>query len=237
MSEGTLIVSRAVNLFPDIKKFYEEKGFKKVTVTDSEKDGLNRLISELDPELLIMDSKFYQAGTPYMMGEIKKVFPKLNTAAVSGEGYPLFLAVYFVWYGVKSYLDLWDGRKEFEKGLQIIRAGDEYRSPKLKAIIDAIEEPDMKDKLTIRLMECLIMLCCGFKNIRIGEYLHISKKTVECHLQNLYNIFNVNSREEMVSMAWRLGLITKDDMQFYDDRIIKIPLPRWAETKKLIDRR
>ena len=75
------------------------------------------------------------------------------------------------------------------------------------------------------------MLCCGFRTSRIGENLQISKSTVENHMQCLYDIFHVKNREEMVAMAWRLDLVTKDDIQFYDDRIFDFPLPDWAIAK------
>jgi DNA-binding CsgD family transcriptional regulator len=95
---------------------------------------------------------------------------------------------------------------------------------------------DLDRNTSKRLLECLVMLCCGFKTERIGDNLHVSKKTIENHLQCLYDTFHVDSREEMVAMAWRLELVTKEDIQFYDDRVIDFPLPDWAEAKKQLDR-
>ena len=231
MADGTFIVSRAVELHPEIKDYYEGLGFKNITVTASEKDGLDRLIEQEDPSLLIMDCNFYDAGTPYMMGQLIKNHPDLNTAVFSETGYPLCLAVYFIWYGVNSYVNLWEGRKEFEKGLKQVCEGKKYISPKLQNIINNYEEPDLDSNLTKRLMECLIMLCCGFKNKRIGDRINISKKTVENHLQRLYDTFNVSSREEMASVAYRLKLVTEDDMKFYNDRTFDNPLPYWAKIR------
>ena len=97
--------------------------------------------------------------------------------------------------------------------------------------------PDVNQKITKRLKECLIMLCCGFKTESIGKNLHISKSTVENHLQTLYDIFHVDGREALVSMAWCLEIVTKEDIQFYDNKIINFPLPDWAVEKRNYNRR
>ena len=238
MAGGTLIVSRAVNLFTDIKKFYEDLGFKGVTVTDIDKDGLNMLIKELNPQLLIMDSRFYEAGTPFMLGEILKLFPDQYTAVVSGDNYPLGKAIFFIWHGVKNYVCLWDGSAEFKKGLCCIRDKKEYISHGLQKYMETTdEEPDINKKITMKQMDCLIMLCCGFRVKQIGKTLQITKSTVENYLNALYEIFHVSNSHEMVSLAWKLDLVTKDDMKFYDDRAIKFPLPAWAERRKNLNRR
>ena len=238
MAEGTLIVSRAVKLFPDIQKFYEDLGFKKVTVTATEKDGLNLLIIEKDPEILLMDSRFYEAGTPFMLGEIVKMFPDLYTAAVSGDNYPLGKAIFFYWHGVNSYVNLWEGSAEFNKGLRCVKEKKEYNSPSLLNLIETTDgSPDVDKRITMKQMDCLILLCCGFRVKTIGKNLHITKSTVENYLNSLYEIFHVGNSHEMVSLAWKLELVTKDDMQFYDDRTIKFPLPKWAEERRNINRR
>jgi len=129
--------------------------------------------------------------------------------------------------------------EEYKKGLRIIRDGEKYVSPTLKLLLENPANRPCVDKnqnITKRHKECLLMLCCGYKTASIGEKLHISKSTVENHLQCLYNIFHANSREEMIAIAWRLDLVTKDDLQFYDDRTINLrtygsTLPDWAEAK------
>jgi len=235
---GTLFVSRAVNLHPEYKQELESLGFRNVTVTAVEKDGLNMLIEEMKPRLLMMDSRFYEIATPYMMGEIIKLFPKLNTAAVSLDDYPLNRAVYFQFHGVKSYVDKWEGMKEFNKGMRLIRDGEQYISPMLQKAMSRINVwPDVNNKMTKRLLECLLMLCCGYRVQRMCDKLHLGRSTVENYLHRLYEIFSVEGREEMVALAWRLHLVTDDDIKFYDDRILDFTLPDWAEQKKQIDRR
>jgi hypothetical protein len=76
------------------------------------------------------------------------------------------------------------------------------------------------------------MLCSGLAPEMIGEVLHISRKTVHNHLASLYKNFHAKNREEMVAMAWTLGLVTKDDIRFYGGKIDYSPFSEWAEAKK-----
>jgi DNA-binding NarL/FixJ family response regulator len=173
-----------------------------------------------------------------MMGQIVKLFPDLKTAAVSTDNYPLTQAIFFKWRGVKAYINKWEGSDEFLKGMKLFRDGEEYFSPMLQTLIDNTEVyTDIDRNISKRLLECLIMLCCGFKTTRIGDNLQISKSTVENHLQCLYDTFHVVNREEMVAMAWRMELFTKEDIQFYDNRVIDFPLPDWAVVKKQLDKK
>jgi DNA-binding NarL/FixJ family response regulator len=238
LSGGTLAVSRAVKLFPYYKKCLEDTGFEDVEITGEEKDSLNTVINELKPRLVLMGSGFYHAGTPYMIGQHLRRFPKLNIAAVSLGEFPDSLAVWLIWRGAKSYVNLWEGYEEFRYGLREVRAGKPYISPGVQKLIDRFPEwPETKDKVTKRDREVLTMLCDGYLPEDIGSSLHITRNTVNGDLKKMYRMFHVNNREGMAALAWELGLVTKKDMFFYrrkrdDNR----PLPEWAAVKLKMDR-
>jgi DNA-binding NarL/FixJ family response regulator len=234
---GVLALSRAVGLHTEIKKQLEELGFKDVTVTDKENDELNTIICNKDPRLVMIDSWFYQDGTSCRIGELVKLFPKLNIAVVSVHDFPASRAQWFIWDGAKSYLNLWEGSEEFQRGLRVVREGGRYISPKVQKLIDHRDEwPDTKSKTTKRQKECLVMLCCGIIPLQIGELLNISKRTVDNHLNSLYRTFHVGSREEMVALAWEMELVTTKDIHLYNRKKERLPLPEWAEVKRKCDR-
>jgi len=119
MNGGTLMVSRAVNLHPLIKKRLEALGFENVTITGADYDGLNMVIRDIKPRLMLIGSAFYDCSTPYMMKELLKIFPKLNIAALSVlNSYTARRAVDFIFNGVRSYLNILEGFEEFHRGLQ-----------------------------------------------------------------------------------------------------------------------
>jgi DNA-binding NarL/FixJ family response regulator len=152
--------------------------------------------------------------------------------------FPDSIAAWFIFYGVRSYLNLWEGYEEFHKGLQLVRQGAEYISPQVKEIIDLFPEwPNTNNKMTRRLMEILVLLCNGFKAESIGEELHLSRKTVYNHMDRLFNAFNTKNRDELVARAWELELVTQKDIRFLDRRQEPERLPEWATAKQRINRK
>jgi DNA-binding NarL/FixJ family response regulator len=233
-----LVVSRAINLFPYYKKQLEDLGFEGVEMTSEEKDSLNMLIGDKKPRLVIADSRFYQAATPFMLGQIRKLFPELRIAAVSLYEFPDSIAAWFIFHGVKSYVNLWDGYEEFYHAMKEVREGREYISPRVKEAIDRFREwPDTNNEATNRLMEILVLLCNGFTADSIGKELQLSRKTVYNHMDRLYAAFNAACRDEMVAKAWILHLVTEKDISFLDRRNEAAPLPEWAAAKQNIERR
>jgi DNA-binding NarL/FixJ family response regulator len=233
MPGGTLIVSRAIKLFPYYRRRFLELGFTNVEITGEEKDSLNSVINELNPRLLIVGSGFYHAGTPYMMGLLLKLFPKLNMAAVSIGEFPDDLAAWFIWYGVKSYVNLWEGEEEFYHGLREVQNGKTYIAPQVQRVIDSVSVwPKTNDTVTKRHMAVLVLLCRGFSFDSIGETLHISRNTVNFHAKVLRRMFHVKNRDGLVSMAWELGLVTAKDMWFHEREKETGPLPEWAAVKR-----
>ena len=235
MTGGTLVISRMVRLQDRLKGRFEELGFTNVTVTGQEKDSLNYVINEVKPRLVIIGSGFYKAGTPYMMGRLLKDFPNLRIAAVTITEYSDDTATWFMWYGVKSYANLCEGYEEFHKGLQDIRQGKEYVAPTVQRLLDESHEwktPTVNNPK--RQKEVLMLLCNGFSTNDIGDCLQISRRTVEGHLDELYNTFCAHTREELISNAFYLGVVTRDDLCFYRKSKAPAPaaLPMWAVIKQ-----
>jgi DNA-binding NarL/FixJ family response regulator len=230
-------VSRARKLFPHYKKYLEDLGFKDVEATGEERDSLNMVINELKPRLMLVGSAFYQAATPFRMGQLHKRFPKLNIAAVSLHEFLDSLAAWFIWHGVKSYVNYWEGIEEFYQGLQAVREGKEYISPPVKELINLFPVwPQTYNDTTKRLLGVLVLLCNGFPAESIGAELQLSRKTVYNDMDRLYATFHVRNRDELVAKAWELQLVTEKDMRFFDRRGEPEPLPEWAAVKQKTNR-
>jgi DNA-binding NarL/FixJ family response regulator len=209
-----------------------------VDITGEEKDSLNRVINEKKPDLVVVGSGFYKAGTPYMMRRLLKSFPKLNIVVVNVGDFPDDLAAWFIWRGVKSYVNVGEGYEEFHLGLQEVRQGRPYISPNVQRLMDGFSEwPRTPNDVTRRQMEVLILICNGFIPDSIAGTLHVSRATVNWHLRELYNTFHTDNREELVKTAFTLKLVTDRDLIFYDREMVIDPLPEWAVIKQKINRR
>jgi DNA-binding NarL/FixJ family response regulator len=197
MRGGVLLVSRHANLLPFYKTFFEGIGFRDVHTTGKEKDGLNMVINELKPRNIFIESSFYSIATPYMVGLLHKKFRKINITAVTTDDFPDNMAVWFLFHGAKSYVNLLDSVDELKKGLIQIRNGENYISHSVQDIINKITEwPECNSKVTKRQKEILFMICNGYSRERIGEQLHIARTTICFHIQDLLHKFHVHSKEE-----------------------------------------
>jgi DNA-binding NarL/FixJ family response regulator len=238
MAGGTLVISRTKQLFPFFKMFLEKVGFSNVMVTGEEKDSLNFVISEVKPTLLLIESTFYQCGTPYMTGRLLKLFPKLNCAIVSISEYPDDLAAWFIWYGVRSYINFREGYDEFLNGLQEVKNGKNYIAPQVKNLIEEYHEwPRNNTNVPKREMEIFLMLCNGFDAKNIGKNLYITQRTVQWHINELYRIFHAHNKEELMKTALCLDIFNKDDLNFYGKPNPVKKLPDSAVLKQTINKR
>jgi DNA-binding NarL/FixJ family response regulator len=230
---GTLLVSKAKLLYPDFQLYLEQAGFRNVIITGEESEALNMKINELKPKTILIDGDFNQAATPFIVGEIHSRFPDYDVVAYAVNNFPLTIAAWFIWYGAKSCLHLWaNGLDEFKRGLREVKNGNEYISPVIQSILDLFPEwPEMKDHVTRRQFECMILLCCGLNAEGIAREMHVTRRTIDTNLNALFNIFHVHSKEELISFAWVSGLVNKEDLRFYrKDKYLK--MPDWAIVKQ-----
>jgi DNA-binding NarL/FixJ family response regulator len=238
MADKTLLVSRAVKLYQTFRNFLDELGFNDFYFTSHEMDALFFMIREVKPKMVFIDSNFYQAATPCFVGELTKQFPKLNVAAVAYNDYPLYLSSWFVWHGAKSCVHLWaDGLDNFKYGFREINKGRNYITPAIQDVMNLFPEcPDTKNHITNRQYECLVLLCNGFNADSIASELNLSRKTIDCTLSAMFNIFHVHTKEALMAYAWASGLVSKQDLRFYQkDKDLKVP--EWAKAAMVTNKK
>jgi DNA-binding NarL/FixJ family response regulator len=230
---GTLLVSRAVLLHSDHKKKLEDLGFSNVTVTAVDKDGLNMLINQLKPDILIIGSRFYKSATPYMTALLRRKFKDLNIAAVSINEYPADLAVKFVVNGINSYVNYLDGIDQFYRGLKEMSKGKNFVSPSVRERMETCGElPPPALELTEREIEVLRLLCNGFTSMEIANELYISKRTVEFHKAALFNRLGTRNENELIRVALYLGIIKVDELDFYGGDFALLPKQKAGANNK-----
>jgi DNA-binding NarL/FixJ family response regulator len=195
-------------------------------MTAADKDGLNFIINDLNPDLVIIGAGFYKCATPYMMSMLLREHPDLNIAAVTHSEYPTDLAMWFNFDGVKSYITLLDGAEEFYEGLKCIREGKSYVSA-------SVEErkkqgdytPPPVKPLTRRQLEVARCLCNGFTSIETGNVMGISESTVNNHKTEMYATLNIRNENEIIRTVLDIGLISYDELIFFGGNFSLNPKP------------
>jgi ATP/maltotriose-dependent transcriptional regulator MalT len=61
-------------------------------------------------------------------------------------------------------------------------------------------------RLTKRQIEVLTLIAQGYSNKEAADLLRVSKRTIECHLANIYDKLQVNNRTQAFRAATHLGL-------------------------------
>jgi len=226
MKGGILVVSRAVNNHKYFKQQLENKGYKNVVVTAVEKDGLNLIINEMKPDLMIMSARFYQCSTPYMMGLIREEFPNLNMAAVCFDDYPADLGMYFIVNGVKSYFNMHEGIDQFMQGIDYILKGKIFVSEIVKKRIEMRKSlPKAAKILAQNKIEVIRCICNGYQKKEIADNLYISLSTVENYREEIYRSLNVRNVDELFRAALRLRLVTEEELIFCHKNFTLKPYP------------
>jgi DNA-binding NarL/FixJ family response regulator len=234
MAGGTLVVSREVNNHLYYKDHLVAIGFDDVRFTALEKDALNFLIREIKPKLLIMDARFYQGCTPFLMGELRKIFPKIKMAALCIGEYPAETAMYFILNGVSSYLSSFDGFEQFFNGLKEICKGGECVSPEVleRIYLRKGTYPMPAGKISDRHKEVIRLICCGWKDSDIADVLHISRRTVDNHKTDIFTSLNVNSSNELIRAALTLEITTLEEIHFCPKGYTVNPKPKNKNNKE-----
>ena len=226
------MVSHSINNHKYFKQYLEGKGKKNVMVTDANKDGLNSIINDMVPDLLIMSARFYQCCTPYMMGLLKKKFHELNMAALCFDEYPADLGMYFIVNGVKSYFNMFEGIEQFNAGLAKILEGREFISEVVKERIKIRKDyPKAANKLPQKLVEVIRCICNGFKKYEIADNLWLSERTVENYREEIYRCLNVRNIAELYSAALELHFVTEEELVFRHRKFTVKPFPKKSKTK------
>jgi len=224
---GTLMVSRDVNNQRHIKQRLEDLGFDNVCVTAHDRDALHSLIRDMKPDILMMGAKFYDYSTPYMMGELKKKFPKIKMAALSLERYPEDLAMNFIVNGIQSYITAFEGIEVWRKGLDEIKKGKQYVAASVQKRIDLREEYPMAAATITKIQtEVLRLSCCGYLEDEITAVLQISRRTLDTHKKNIHRSLNVRNYAEMVRAAYATGIVNPDVVNFSAGDMILPPRPK-----------
>ena len=74
----------------------------------------------------------------------------------------------------------------------------------LNEVPSTLRQSCLGNKITKREFEVLLLVESGLHNHEIASRLFVSTNTIKRHLDNLYAKFNVNSRTELVAIAYRM---------------------------------
>jgi len=178
-----------------------------------------RLVSELQPDVVIMDIAMPKLSGIEATRQIKMLCPStavLVLTAYDNDQYVFALLE----AGAAGYL-LKDVRsQELIDAIRAVNAGESILHPAItRKVINRFafraQEPKPEEKkldqLTEREMEVLKLAAKGMTNKDIAHHLTLSTRTVHTHLSNIFSKMQVGSRTEAILFALKEGRLSLED--------------------------
>jgi len=170
------------------------------------------LVSDLNPNVVIMDLSMPGTGGIQATQQLKEIHPDISVLILTVHEDDCLLRE-AINCGASGYILKRAVETELINAIRSVYRGDVYIHPAMtRALLGetpADEELDTSDAVTLtrREVEVISLIAQGYSNQQIASLLTISVRTVESHRANLMKKLNLHSRVELVRYAAKHGLL------------------------------
>lgn len=170
-----------------------------------------RLLSQQPPDVAVLDIRMPELSGIELTKRIKQHYPQVRILILSAyDDEPYVLALLRA--GADGYILKSAQGDDLVRAVKQVHAGKSVLDPEIAAkVVATLTHPQQVEPLSERELEIVRGVAKGRTNREIARDLHISDRTVQGHLANVFSKLHVNSRTEMVTVALQRGLITLDD--------------------------
>jgi NarL family two-component system response regulator LiaR len=177
-----------------------------------------KLVTELQPDVVIMDIAMPKLSGIEATKRIKELFPStavLVLTAYDNDQYVFALLE----AGAAGYLLKNVHGDQLVEAIRAVNAGESVLHPTIaRKVVNRFarrpkepEEEKELDQLTEREMEVLKLAAKGMTNAEIAHILSLSVRTIQTHLSNIFSKMQVGSRTEAILHALKKGWLTLED--------------------------
>lgn len=194
----------------------QQPGLQVVGQAASGEEALS-LVSELKPDLVVMDMRLPGRNGIDTCREIRALHPNTEVIILSSFAEPQTVTGAFM-AGAKGYVlkDLENHR--LIQAIQTVAAGGSALDPTLGTTLaqgmqafaqGKLGSPQEAEPLTKQEQAILKLVAKGLTNREIGEALHLSDKTVRNYLSEFMHRHNLHNRAEAAAFAVQRGLVSE----------------------------
>jgi len=190
-----------------VREFLEDEP--DITVIGEATNGQQavELAIALQPDIVVMDIKMPQLSGVDATKRIRTDAPKVRVLALTAyDDDPYIFGLLEA--GASGYVLKTAESSELVRAIRAVAAGQSALDPAIAPrLIARVAHPSSSEEpLTERELEVLRLAARGLTNKQIGHDLHISDRTVQNHLANIYAKLGAASRTEAVTAGLQRGL-------------------------------
>ena len=196
----------------------DEEGLEIVGEASNGEEAI-QLVTDVKPDVILMDIAMPKLNGIEATRQIRIISPKtriLILSAYDDDEYVFALLK----AGATGYLLKNVGGDELVKAIRTVSKGEPVLNPvvAMKVVnyfrLGDKEPPSTEEtpQLTERELSIIRLAAKGLTNKDIAENLHLSYRTVEGHLRDIFNKLGVGSRTEAVLQGLRMGWFTLEEL-------------------------
>jgi two-component system response regulator NreC len=178
-----------------------------------------RCVSDLEPDLVLMDLSMPKMSGIDAIREIKKSFPHTKVIALTVHEKEEYILA-SLQAGADGYVLKDATRAELMTAIRTVLDGKRFLSPGVsEKVIEgylegkrAGEPKSIWETITPREREILKLVAEGYKNKEIADQLCISVKTVDKHRTNLMRKLDLHTVSALTAFAIEKGLVAKSNI-------------------------
>ncbi len=175
-----------------------------------------RMVSELAPDVVLMDLVMGGIGGVEATRQVKQVSPHSQIIVLTSyhDDEYIFPALRA---GALSYVLKDVGPEELAETVRKAARGESVLHPRVAArVVQEIrgarrDTPNLFTDLSDRELDVLRLIADGLSNAAIAEKLIISEKTVKGHVSNILGKLHMLDRTQAAVYAWQQGLMARRD--------------------------
>ncbi len=188
--------------------------FQVVSTAENGQDLL-RILSLVEPDVVLMDIDMPVMNGMVAMQEIKRLYPNIPVIVLTMHEEATLIKK-MMDLGAKGFLFKNSNKDELFSAIEIVSKGGIYHSSEIgensskaqQLSFEADKHSNLGFTLTDREIEILQLIAAGLSNKEIGDKLYISHRTVDTHRTNLMKKIEVNNIAGLIRFAIKNGYIS-----------------------------
>jgi len=202
-----------------IRRFLERKANFEVVGEAGDGEEAVQMASQLKPDVIVMDISMPKLNGIEATRQIKALQPSAVVLILTAYDYEQYIFP-LLEAGAAGYLLKDVSSRELISAIQTVHKGEAVLHPTVaRKVMERLRQTKVEptgeralDLLTEREITILKMAARGMSNSDIAQELHLSVRTIESHLGNIFDKLGVGSRTEAVIQAMKKGWFTLEEL-------------------------